>query len=74
MRIQRNPGSPSAAVVPSAMPPSQPRCTAPYLTSGGLLACAGPAAQPSSTLLCLDGQAAACRHRPSKGGGIWLPK
>lgn len=85
MRIQRNPGSPSAAVVPSAMSPSRLRVNRVArhrtLTSGGLLACAGPAAQPSSTLLCLDGtllcldgQAAACRHRPAEGAGVWLPK
>jgi hypothetical protein len=78
MRIQRNPGSPSAAVALSAMSPSRLRVNRVArrrtLTSGGLLACAGPAAQPSSTLLCLDGQAAACRHRPAKGAGVWLPK
>jgi hypothetical protein len=78
MRIQRNPGSPSAAVTLSATSPS--RLLVHHvarrrpLTSGGLLAYVGPAAQPSSTLLCLDGQAAACRHRPAKGAGVWLPK
>jgi hypothetical protein len=78
MRIRRNPGSPSVAVALSAMSPSRlrvkPRCTAPYPDQRRAIGMRRPCRPASSTLLCLDGQAAACRQRPAKGAGVWLPK
>lgn len=70
MRIQGNPGSPSAAAVPSAMSSGRLRVNsvARRLTPNQRRAIGmrRPFARPSSTLLCLDGRAAACRHRPAK--------
>jgi hypothetical protein len=78
MRIQRNPGSPSAAVVPSAMSPGRLRVNSVTrrltLTSDRLLACAGPF-RPALLDSPVPGWPGRGLPSPSrKGAGKWLPK